>query len=87
MSTFLDSMIDRARADKKTIVLPEGNDPRTLEAAEKALAANIANLIILGNKEEIAASGFNLEGATVIDPATSELREPFAEQLAELRKA
>lgn len=87
MSTFLDSMIDRARADKKTIVLPEGNDPRTLEAAEKALAAGIANLIILGNEEEIAASGFNLEGATVINPATSELREPFAEQLAELRKA
>lgn len=86
MSAFLDSMISRAKARKQTIVLPEGNDPRTLEAAEKVLAADIANLVILGDPEAIAASGFNLEGAQVIDPAASELKQPFAEQLTELRK-
>ncbi len=86
MSAFLDSMISRAKARKQTIVLPEGNDPRTLEAAEKALASGIANLIILGDPEDIAASSFNLGGAQVINPATSELKESFAEQLAELRK-
>lgn len=86
MSAFLDSMISRAKARKQTIVLPEGNDPRTLEAAEKVLASGIANLIILGDPEDIAASGFNLGGAQVINPATSELKESFAEQLAELRK-
>ncbi|WP_305296510.1 phosphate acetyltransferase [Parvibacter caecicola] len=85
MSAFLDSMISRARSRKQTIVLPEGADPRTLEAAEKVLAADIANVVILGNPEQIAASGFNLEGAQVVNPATSELKESFAEELARLR--
>lgn len=85
MSAFLDSMISRARSRKQTIVLPEGGDPRTLEAAEKVIAADIADVVILGNGEQIAASGFNLKGARVIDPATSDLREPFAEELTKLR--
>ena len=85
MSAFLDSMISRAAARKQTIVLPEGADPRTLEAAEKVLEANIANLVILGNPEQIAASGFKLDGAQVIDPAASELKKGFAEELARLR--
>lgn len=87
MASFIDTLIDRAKADKKTIVLPEGNDERILEAAQEALAQGIANIIILGDADEIAAKGYNLEGATIIDPATSDLQEEFAELLYELRKA
>lgn len=87
MASFIDTLIDRAEADKKTIVLPEGNDERILEAAQEALAQGIANIIILGDADEIAAKGYNLEGATIIDPATSDKQEEFAELLYELRKA
>ena len=85
MSAFLETMIARAKADKQTIVLPEGNDERTLAAAEQILADNLADLIILGNPDDIAAAGYQLDGARIIDPLTSELRAPFAEKLAELR--
>lgn len=87
MASFIDTLIDRAEADKKTIVLPEGNDERILEAAQEALSQGIANIIILGDADEIAAKGYNLEGATIIDPATSDKQEEFAELLYELRKA
>lgn len=87
MASFIDTLIDRAKADKKTIVLPEGNDERILEAAQEALAQGIANIIILGDADEIAAKGYNLEGATIINPATSDKQEEFAELLYELRKA
>lgn len=87
MASFIDTLIDRAKADKKTIVLPEGNDERILEAAQEALAQGIANIIILGDADEIAAKGYNLECATIIDPATSDKQEEFAELLYELRKA
>ena len=87
MASFIDTLIDRAKADKKTIVLPEGNDERILEAAQEAIAQGIANIIILGDADEIAAKGYNLEAATIIDPATSDKQEEFAELLYELRKA
>lgn len=87
MASFIDTLIDRAKADKKTIVLPEGNDERILEAAQEALSQGIANIIILGDADEIAAKGYDLEGATIIDPATSDKQEEFAELLYELRKA
>ncbi len=85
VSAFLDTMIAQAKSDKKTIVLPEGNDIRTLKAAEAILADDIADVIILGNPTEIAAAGCNLNGARIVDFRTSELRAPYAEKLAELR--
>lgn len=87
MSSFLDSMLARAKADKQTIVLPEGDDNRTLAAAEHILAEDVANLIILGDAEAIKASSYNLEGAEIIDPRTSDLRDQLADQLYGLRKA
>ncbi len=86
MGVFLESMIERAKHDKQTIVLPEGDDPRTLEAAESILSAGVANLVILGDAKAIHASGRDLSGAQIIDPRTSELKEEFAAQLLELRK-
>lgn len=85
--TVLESMIERARADRKVIVLPEGDDARTLEAASEILARDVADLIILGDADAIAASGYDLAGAQVLDPRASELREPLAAELCELRRA
>ena len=82
MSAFLDRMKSLAKADVKTIVLPEGEDPRTIEAAKKIVAEGLAKLVILGNPAEIS-----VEGATVIDPATSDKRQAYADALYELRKA
>lgn len=86
MSGFLGTILARAKQSKKTIVLPEGDDPRTLEAAEKILADGVANLIILGDVEAIKASGRDLEGAALIDPRTSDKKEELANFLFEVRK-
>lgn len=86
MTTLIDSMVERAKADKKTIVLPEGHDDRILAAAEETLKQGIANLVILGDAEEINAKGYNLEGAEIINPATSDKVDEFASLLFELRK-
>lgn len=82
MSDFLTRMKDAARADKKTIVLPEGEDPRTIEAAKKIVAEDLANLIILGDPAQI-----DVEGVTVIDPTspTAPKHEAYAQKFAELR--
>ena len=80
MSDFLQRMKSAAKADKKTIVLPEGEDPRTIEAAKKIVEEDLANLIILGDPEQIS-----VEGVTVIDPKNAEKHEAYAEKFAELR--
>ena len=63
---FIDEIKERAKADKKTIVLPESMDKRTFEAAEKILKEGIANLIIIGTPEEIAE---NSKGITYLNCA------------------
>lgn len=87
MGPFLQSMISRAKADKQTIVLPEGNDERTLKAAQEIIKLGAANLIILGDAAEIEAAGYDLAGAEIIDPRTSELRQSLADALHEIRAA
>ncbi len=89
MSKFLDTIKERARKDKKTIVLPESMDQRTFEAAEKILKEDIANLIIIGTPEEVEkyGKGYNIEGATVIDPYTYEKTDEYLNLFVELRKA
>ncbi len=82
MSDFLNRMKAAAKADKKTIVLPEGEDPRTIEAARQIVEEDLANLVILGDPAQI-----DIEGVTVIDPATAEKRQAYADALYELRKA
>ena len=89
MSQFLDTIKKRAKADKKTIILPESMDRRTFEAAEKILKEDIANLIILGTPEEIEkyGSGCDIAGATIINPHTYEKTEEYINLFVELRKA
>lgn len=86
MSAFLDSMIARAKQSPQTIVLPEGDDIRTLEAASKVLEAEIAHVVILGDVEAMKQSGYNLDGATLVDNRTSDVRQEYADALYELRK-
>ena len=86
MNAFLESMLARAKADRQTIVLPEGDDERTLDAAEKILADDVADLVILGDADAIRASGRALDGARVVDSRTSDLREELAGTLYELRQ-
>ena len=80
MSDFLARMKSAAKADKKTIVLPEGEDPRTIEAAKKIIEEDLANLVILGDPAEI-----DVPGATVIDPRHAEKKDAYAAKFAELR--
>ena len=87
MGSFIETILAKAASDKQTIVLPEGDDERTLKAAEAILADDIADLVILGNAEAINASSYNLEGAAVVDPRTAPERAEFASALYELRKA
>jgi len=87
---FTHQLQDRARADRKRIVLPEGADDRILHAAGRLLQRSVAELTILGDEAEIRSRatelGIDLAGAQVLNPETSELREQFATQYAEMRK-
>ena len=89
MSKFLDSIKDRARSDKKTIVLPESMDRRTWEAAETILKEDIANLIIIGTPEEVSenSKGLDISKATIIDPFNYEKTEEYLNLFVELRKS
>ena len=87
---FAKNVIEKAKTDIKTIVLPEGDDHRTLLAAAKIKAENIAVPVILGNEEEVkkeaAAAEADITGIEIIDPANSPKAEEYAEALYEIRK-
>jgi phosphate acetyltransferase len=85
-------LVERARADRRRVVLPEGTDERILRATETVLRRNVADVTLLGPAEEIrrraAALGLDLGGAQVVDPTgaeTADLRERFAETYAKAR--
>jgi phosphate acetyltransferase len=88
---FAYGLMQSARADRKRIVLPEGDDDRILHAAGRLLRRGLADLTILGDEVKVrsraAELGVDLSAATVINPLTSELSEQFAAQYAELRKS
>lgn len=81
--SFIESIKERAKKNKKTIVLPETMDERVLEAGSIALREGIADIILIGNP---VTDKFDLSGATIIDPNTSELTEELINKLVELRK-
>ncbi|MGV0991407.1 MAG: phosphate acetyltransferase [Mycobacterium sp.] len=87
---FAYQLIERARSDRKRIVLPEGDDDRILLAAGRVLRRGLAHLTILGDETQVrsraAELGVDLSAATVLNPRTSELCELFAAQYVELRK-
>lgn len=87
---FVSKMKELAKSDLKKIVLPEGNEERNLKAAEIIYSEKIAEVILVGSREEIETNakkfGVNIEGITIEDPATSERTKAYAEGLYELRK-
>jgi len=88
MSNFMESIKARAKADKKTIVLPETGDIRTLKAADAVLRDGLANVILIGSAADIAdkAAGLDLAAATIIDPANYAELDALADKLYEMRK-
>ena len=88
MSSFIEKIKERAKQDKKTIVLPESMDRRTFEAAAQVLKEDIANLIIIGTEEEIAknSEGLDISKAKIINPFTYEKTEDYLNLFVELRK-
>ncbi|WP_024795802.1 phosphate acetyltransferase [Tomitella biformata] len=82
-------LLDRARNDRKHIVLPEGSDDRILRAAGRLMRRRIVNLTILGDETAIrqrgAELGLEIDDAQILDPATSEFREEFTEEYTRLR--
>ncbi len=91
MNKIIDVIKDRARADVKTIVLPEPEDDRILKAAAEVVVEKTANLIILASREELDESakrlGINLDGVKAIDPLNCDKFDEYANLLFELRKA
>ena len=88
---LVQSIIERAKSNKQRIVLPEATEERTLRAADKVLAEDIANLILIGNPDEIHSLAEkwglkNIDKATIIDPENNPKSEEYATLLAELRK-
>lgn len=88
---LIEKIIERAKSNKQRIVLPEALEERTITAADKALADGLAELILLGDIDQIHALAQklglkNIDKATLIDPATSDKREEYAQLLFELRK-
>ncbi|MGQ7349987.1 phosphate acetyltransferase [Quadrisphaera oryzae] len=83
-------LLAAARADRRTIVLPESEDTRVLRAAEELGHLDVADLVLLGREEEVRAQadrlGVDLGSARVVDPATSPLREQMAPVYAERRQ-
>ncbi|NMR18946.1 phosphate acetyltransferase [Cellulomonas fimi] len=82
-------LLDRARSDRKHVVLPEGQDDRILRAASTLLARQVADLTILGDETRIRARatelGLALDDARVVDPTRGELHERFAQEYTALR--
>ncbi len=88
---LLQQIVARAKSNKQRIVLPEATEERTLRAADRVLAEDIADIILIGNPEEIkklaAEWGLNsVDKATIIDPENNPKSEEYAQLLTELRK-
>lgn len=85
------ALFERARKDRKKIVLPESNDERILRATEILLRRDVADIILLGVEEEVrqksASLGLDIGKATIIDPLTSPMMEEFVTSFYEMRKA
>lgn len=86
---FIDMIKERAKQDKKTIVLPETMDRRIMEAADKILKEELANLILIGTPDDMAdvSVGLDISKATIINPYDSSLTEELIQELVELRKS
>ena len=83
----IDIIKEKAKADKKTIVLPESEDRRTYEAAAQILKEDLANLIIIGSEEAVkkGSEGLDVSKATIVDPEKNGKTQAYVDKLVELR--
>ena len=86
MNPFIDSLVARAKSDRKTIVLPESEDVRTLEAAQMVLEDDFVDVILIGDPATIGASPYDVSKATIVDPQNYEKSDELAQLLFELRQ-
>ena len=88
--SFIEEIKERARKDIKTILLPEAEDIRTLEATKMVLEEKYAKVILIGNKEKVLnkakENNIDISGAEIIEPETSEKYNEYVELLYNLRK-
>ncbi|HBU12882.1 MAG TPA: phosphate acetyltransferase [Clostridiales bacterium] len=89
--SLMEKITEKAKSQKKTILLPEGSEPRTIQAAGKIAKLGIADVVLLGNEAEIKKgaqeSGTDITGVRLIDPATSPKLDEYAALFYELRKS
>jgi len=88
---LIENIIARAKANKQRIVLPEGTEKRTLQAADKLITDGVADIILLGNPDEITTLAEELklkhiDKATIVDPHNYSKKQTYADLLYELRK-
>ena len=87
---LMNKIWEAAKSDKKKIVLPEGDEERTIVAAQKIVEEGLALPILVGNKDSILKAskeqGVDLKGVEIIDPETSPKLEDYINQFYELRK-
>ena len=89
--TLFERLTKQAQENPQRLVLPESLEPRTLQAANRVLGDHIAEVILVGKRDEILAKAFelglsNIDKATFVDPEDDAVLEPYAELFAELRK-
>ncbi len=86
--SFIDTIKERAKADKKVIVLPESEDVRTYEAIEKVLKEDTADVILIASDELVAekGKGFDISGAKIVDPEKFDRMDEYIDKLVELRQ-
>lgn len=89
---LIKQIVERAKSCKQRIVLPEGTEKRTIQAADELISNGVADIILIGNQQEIKnlAAEMNLtniDKATIVDPANYEKKETYTNLLFELRKA
>lgn len=89
MSEFLKRITERAASSKKTIVLPESTDIRTIKATAMILEQGFANVVLVGDEEKIKAlaGDLNIKGARIVNPETSPSFDAYADTFYEMRKA
>ena len=82
---FIEEIKNRAKNDIKTIILPESEDKRVLEAASKVINQGFAKVILLGDENKISEDSkkydINLDGVDIINPLTSEKKEEYKQKL------
>ena len=89
---LLEKIKENAKKQNKTIVLPEGTEERTIQAADQIIGEGIAKIVLIGNPVEIKtlAEKYNLKNidkATIVDPQSHPKKEQYADLLVELRKS